>query len=69
MTEDEKKHMKKQAKVRKKLIRRLQEEAKEPMTAAEIREQVASYITAEMDDYPREKVDEYLDKNYGKICP
>ncbi len=49
------------------LIRQLQEENKEPMSPAEIREQMASYIASNMDGYPREKIDEYLNENYGEI--
>ncbi len=43
------------------------EQAKTKLTPSQIREQMASYIASEMDDYPREKIDEYLLKNYGEI--
>lgn len=55
-----------QAALREKVIKRLQEEAQTPLSPSEIREQMASYIASEMDDYPRSKIDEYLNKNYGE---
>ncbi len=55
------------AEQRAKLIRKLQEDNKDPLTPAEIRQQVTSYIAAEMDGYPLEKIEEYMNKNYGEI--
>lgn len=55
-----------QAEVRKKLISRLINESRKPLTAIEIRRQKASYIASHIDGYSIEKAKRYLDENYGE---